>query len=287
MTGAIAQILTSTLLALHTFIGNWGASIIALTLLVRAAIWPLSKAQVEGMKRLQAVAPLVKELEVKYKDDPEKKGQETLKLYAEHKVNPLSSCLPLLIQMPIMIGMFIALRDPRFTKQLPGFDTASFLGMRLMVKPLEANPFPEIERLSGMVDLASLLQIGFLYDRFIYLPSLPLFILYGVTTIVYSKQMQAGSTSTDPNQKLMSNMMMPMFLYFGLIFPNGLLLYFVITNIIQMVQQKLAGTPSKTPPSDGTATAEIMPPPSGKAGGNHKVAKVVRREPEIVDVVPE
>lgn len=253
MIDAIAQLLTSILLFLHaTIVPDWGWAILVLTLLVRAAIWPLTRAQVESMKKMQALAPQMKELEVKYKDDPEKKAQETLRIYTANKINPLSGCLPVLIQMPVLIGMFVALRDPRFTKQLPGFDNASFFGMRLIVKPLEMSPFPEIERIPGMFDLAQLIAHPFMYDRFLYLPAMGLFVLYIVSSWFYSKQMQAQSAGTmDANQKMMSNMMMFMLLYFGLIFPVGLLLYFVVSNFVQMIQQQL--TPSAVP---ATAVAE-------------------------------
>jgi len=154
------------------------------------------------------------------------------------------------------------------------------------VKPLEANPFPEIERLAGMLDLSQLLPIPFLYDRFLYLPAIGLFVLYAVTTIYYSLQMQAQSPSTDPNQKMMSNMMMPLFIYFGLIFPNGLLLYFVVSNIVQMVQQAMG--PKVKPKTDGDAGTAVVTeviPPKGPKG--HKVAKSIRKDAEVVDVVPE
>jgi len=265
MTDWIAQLLTTTLAMLHaTVIPDWGWAILALTLLVRAVIWPLTKAQVESMKKMQALAPQIKEIEEKYKDDPEKKAQETLRMYQANKINPLSGCLPLLIQMPILFGMFIALRDPRFTKQLPGFDDASFFNMRLIVKPLEANPFPEIERIPGMFDLATIINHPFFFDRFLYLPAIGLFLLYIISSYFYSKQMQAQSTTTvDPNMKMMNNMMMFMLLYFGLIFPVGLLLYFVASNFVQMLQQYItpkavpAGT-TGTPLSASDAKGELI-----------------------------
>lgn len=281
MIDAIAQLLTTTLAWLHrTLVPDWGLAILLLTLLVRAVIWPLTKAQIESMKKMQALAPQVKALEEKFPDDKEKRAQEMMRIYTVNKVNPLSGCLPVLIQMPILIGMFIALRDPRFTKQLPGFDSASFLGMRLIVKPLEANPFPEVERLAGMLDLASLWNIPFLYDRFLYLPSMGLFLFYIWTSWVYSKQMQAQSAATmDPNQKMMSNMMMFLLMYFGLIFPVGLLLYFVASNLVQMGQQALTPKAISLTPEGGETPAEVVP----ASGGPKK-----RKEPPVViETVPE
>lgn len=293
MTDWIAQLLTTTLLMLHaTVIPDWGWAILALTLLVRAVIWPLTKAQVESMKKMQALAPQIKEIEEKYKDDSEKKAQETLRMYQANKINPLSGCLPLLIQMPILFGMFIALRDPRFTKQLPGFDDATFFGMRLIVKPLEMNPFPEIERIAGMFDLATIINHPFFFDRFLYVPSLGLFVLYIISSYFYSKQMQAQSTSTmDPNMKMMNNMMMFMLLYFGLIFPVGLLLYFVISNFAQMVQQYLtpkavfAGT-TASPASAADArgepiAAEVIDPDDPK-----RVVKLSKKRKAATTVDP-
>lgn len=104
--------------------GNYGWAIIALTLVVRIVILPLTIYQMKSMKRMQEVQPLMKELQTKYKDQPEKLNQEMMQLYKEQKVNPFAGCLPLLIQMPFLYAIFAVLN----AIHLQG---ASFLGIVL------------------------------------------------------------------------------------------------------------------------------------------------------------
>lgn len=90
---------------------GYGWAIILLTMLVRLALFPLNRKSTESMKRMSAIQPKIKELQAKFKDDPRKLQQEQMKLYAENRVNPMSSCLPMLIQLPIFIALFTVLRS--------------------------------------------------------------------------------------------------------------------------------------------------------------------------------
>jgi YidC/Oxa1 family membrane protein insertase len=110
------------------FTGNYGWAIIALTLVVRIVILPLTIYQMKSMKRMQEVQPLMKELQEKYKDQPEKLNQEMMQLYREKKVNPFSGCLPLLIQMPFLYAIFAVLQAIKFEPASAGI----FLGFNLM-----------------------------------------------------------------------------------------------------------------------------------------------------------
>jgi YidC/Oxa1 family membrane protein insertase len=91
---------------LHSFVNNWGLTILLLTVLVRIAMIPLMQTQYRSMAEMQAIQPLIKELQAKYKEDPQKQNQEMMKLYQEHGVNPFSGCLPLLLQMPIFLVLW-------------------------------------------------------------------------------------------------------------------------------------------------------------------------------------
>ena len=93
---------------------NYGFVIIAFTVLIRLVLWPLSKAQMQSMKNMQILQPKMKLLQDRYKSDPQKLQQEMMKLYQEHKVNPFSGCLPLIIQLPILIAMYGAINSPDF-----------------------------------------------------------------------------------------------------------------------------------------------------------------------------
>ena len=103
--------LESVMLFFHDTIGfSWGFSIIFLTIVVRAALIPLTWKQIKSMQAMQRVAPHIKELQAKYKDDKQRLQQETMKFYQENKINPFASCLPLVLQMPVFISLFYMLR---------------------------------------------------------------------------------------------------------------------------------------------------------------------------------
>src|ERR671933_1526558 len=95
----------------HDSVGlGWGTSIIALTVVVRAALIPLTLRQFKSMQALQRLAPEIKALQTKYKDDRQRLNQEMMKFYQENKVNPFGSCLPLVAQLPVFISLFYMLR---------------------------------------------------------------------------------------------------------------------------------------------------------------------------------
>src|SRR3954462_8428010 len=107
----LIDVFESVLLFFHDNVGfSWGLSIIALTIVVRAALVPLTLKQFKSMQALQRLSPEIKALQEKYKDDKQRQQQEMMKFYQENKVNPFSSCLPLLLQMPVFISLFYMLR---------------------------------------------------------------------------------------------------------------------------------------------------------------------------------
>ena len=106
------------LLALMEFFyrltGNWGLAILLLTLVVRLLLWPLMHQQFKAMAEMQRIKPYVDEINKKYKDDPEKRNQELMKLYAEHKVNPAAGCLPMFIQLPLLFVLWRVIANYEF-----------------------------------------------------------------------------------------------------------------------------------------------------------------------------
>lgn len=91
---------------LHGFVGNWGLTIILLTVLVRIAMIPLLQTQYRSMAEMQVIQPLIKELQAKYKDDPQEQQKQTMKLYQEHGVNPFGGCMPVILQMPVFLVLW-------------------------------------------------------------------------------------------------------------------------------------------------------------------------------------
>ena len=105
------ELLVPTLNFFYKLIPNYGVAIMLLTLMVRLLFWPLTHKGTEGMKRMQALQPKLAALKAQFKDDPQKMQQETWKLYRENKVNPMASCLPTLIQIPVFIALYTVLRS--------------------------------------------------------------------------------------------------------------------------------------------------------------------------------
>ena len=235
----IIQILSGILNFSHQITHSYGIDIIVLTILVRIALYGLTKKSTKSMRAMTKLQPKMKELQAQYKDNKQKLNEEMMGLYKKEGVNPMSGCLPLLLQMPIFIAIFLMLRSPIFYKLLPGFGHASFLGCRLTAKPFETAPLPDVANLSGMLNLDALFGGGWWMDKFLYLPSLWLVALYIFTTIYQTRLMQAQNPQQGDTAKMQQYMFMPLFIIFGFIFPVGLLLYWGISNAIQMIQTKL------------------------------------------------
>ena len=106
------EILAAPLAAFYSVASSYGLAIVLLTLLVRVILLPLSIKQTKSMREMQAIQPEMKRLQQKYKNDTQKRNEETMKLYKEHGVNPLGGCLPLLFQFPVFIGLYYVVRFP-------------------------------------------------------------------------------------------------------------------------------------------------------------------------------
>jgi YidC/Oxa1 family membrane protein insertase len=199
--GPVEDVLTALLEWLHASVGlTWALAIIALTVLVRFVMVPLTVKQIHSMQKLQAVAPELKAIQQKYKHDKQRQQQEVMAFYRENKVNPLASCLPLLLQIPIFIGLFFVLRDfdDEVYPEYPGSDLG-FLGfVPSITEPLTSH------------------WSGYL-----------LLVLYVAS--------QVGSTLLTPIQDKTQRMIflaLPfVFIFFVIHFPTGLMLYWVTTNL--------------------------------------------------------
>ncbi len=239
MIETIIQILAGILKFSHQITHSYGIDIIVLTILVRIGLYGLTKKSTRSMRAMSKLQPKIKELQERFKDNKQKLNEEMMGIYKKEGVNPMSGCWPLLLQMPIFIAIFWMLRSPLFYKQLPGFGHATFLGARLTAKPFESTPLPDIASLQGMLDLDRLFGGGWWMDKFLYLPALWLVALYIFTTIYQTRLMQKQNPQQGDTAKLQQYMFLPLFIIFGFIFPVGLLLYWGISNLIQMIQTKL------------------------------------------------
>ena len=218
------------------WIPNFGVAIILLTILVRLIFWPLTRKSTEGMKKMQELQPLMKEIQAKYKDNPQRLQQETWQLYREKKVNPMSSCLPMLIQIPVFIALFNVLRSAVELRYAP------FLWIADLSEPegLFASWFP-----FGGLNL------------------LP--ILMAVSTALQSYF--TPSTGDKKQQQMMMVMMPAMMLIMFYSFPSALSLYWFLSNIFSIVQMWLIrrATAKKTE----VLTPEVIDPPQTRQMRRH------------------
>jgi len=187
---------------------QWGLAIIGLTIIVRLILFPLTWKQYKSAQQMQMIQPQVKELQRKYKSDRGKLQEETMKLYSEHRVNPFASCLPLLLQLPVFIALYAAIK---------GLGPLSAPIYQPSVEALNNAPFLWIPQL-GEPD-----------------PTWILLILYVVTQMISTELMVA--TQSDSTQKWIMRAMPIMFVLFLFSFPAGLFVYWVTTNVWTIGQQ--------------------------------------------------
>jgi YidC/Oxa1 family membrane protein insertase len=199
----------------YKMIPNYGVAIIVLTVLIKIILYPLDQKSYRSMKEMQKLQPLVAELRKKHKDDPRQAQIEQMKLFKEHKVNPLGGCLPMLLQMPVLIAMFSMIRTAIELRKAP------FI---LWIKDLSA---PDAVLNWGV-------QIPILGNTLNILP-----LLLVATFMLQTKISKAGTPSAqqDPQQKVMGHFMT---VFFGIIFynmPSGLNLYFAVSTVLRAIQQ--------------------------------------------------
>ena len=207
------QIFGWILFHLYSFIGSYGIAIIVFTILMKVLLLPLNIKQTKSMKDMQRLQPELQKLNKKYKNNKEKLNEETLKLYKTFKVNPAGGCLPLLLQFPILIGLYQTLLHPETWVFVNGTITnidMSFLWMESLSNP----------------------------DPYYILP-----ILAALFTFITQKFTMASSPNTNPDdpnaktQKIMLYVMPLMIGYISISMPAGVALYWVVQNIFTFVQQ--------------------------------------------------
>ena len=177
---------------------NYGIAIILMTILVKALMYPLTAKQVRSMKAMQELQPALKKLQKDYKNNPQLLQQKMAELYKEAGVNPLAGCLPLLIQMPILMGVNYCLYGYSYS----GDPTFLWLTSLSDTDPLYVLP-----------------------------------ILSALTTYIQQKQTMANNGQDNQQMKIMSYMM-PLFIgWISLNFPSGLVVYWVTMNLCQIAQQ--------------------------------------------------
>lgn len=195
----IAKPLFSLLQFIQNIVSNWGLAIIGVTIVVKAILYPLTKAQYTSMAKMRMLQPRMQELRERFGDDRQRMSQEMMKMYKEEKVNPLGGCLPILLQMPIFIALYWTFMEA--------------VGLR------HAPFFAWIQDLSAQ-------------DPYYILP-----LLMGGSMFLLQKM--SPTPVADPTQQKIMMFMPVIFTVFFLWFPAGLVLYWLVSNVITIIQQQL------------------------------------------------
>lgn len=208
-------------LPLPDSISSWAMAIVAMAVLVKLVTQPLTSRQQASMRRMQEVQPKLQELQKRYKDDREKLAQAQMELYKTEGVNPFGGCLPLIIQMVVLIGLWRAIMNLAGSAEMPG--------------PMAGEPFLWVPDLS-LCEPSPLCGA-----EFSMLPlAVPiLLIAMVVSQMLYQRFLTPPSQSSDPQQQMMAQMTKFMPLLFAWIFikfPAGLVLYYATFNIVGVLQ---------------------------------------------------
>lgn len=212
----IVQILFQVLAAIQSFAGDWGLSIIILVVIIRLLLTPLMVKSSKSTARMQVLQPKLQEIQERYADDPQRQAEEMQRFYSENKFNPMGGCLPLLIQMPVLIALFTLLRD--LPKYFNGEATFTFYNILpdLLTSPSQA--FGE-----GIA---------------VAVPYVIVLLLFSVLTLIPQLYMSRNQTGAQAqSMRMMSVVMTLMMLFIGWGLPSGVLLYYDVSSAWQVVQQ--------------------------------------------------
>ena len=224
------------LMILEFFYGltnSFGMAIVLLTVAVRIALYPLNQKQMTSMQQMQKIQPRLKVLQEKYANDKEKLNQETMRLYKENKVNPAAGCLPLLVQLPILILLFNVLRTYDFAGTsfmgiILGSSTTAGLAQAVGVAADPTGNYGLMSVLTGILQNPSGLSNAGLYIG-------NLILLIGISFLTWAQQKL--SSGSNP-QMAMMNTIMPFFMAFICpSMPGGVMLYWGLSSLMGVAQQ--------------------------------------------------
>lgn len=233
----IVNILGSVLLYFHQALGlQWWLAIVLLTILIRTLLFPLTVRQVRSMRAMQELRPEMEKIRSKYKDNRQKQQEEQMKLFQENKVNPLGGCLPLLVQMPIIIGIFYVIRKfgggvAGAEAEYPSFTTGGILWFQ------------------NLTD----------HD--------PLYILPVLSAVTMLASMEITNKAMEPQQRWLMRLMPLGITVFLWSFPSGLFVYWITSNVITFVQNYVIynyGPGKKSPTANSNANGDKNGEPSSK-----------------------
>ena len=266
----VAQLLT----LLYGITHNYGIAIILLTIIIRVVLYPLMQKQMVSMREMQKIQPLMKAIQDKYKNDKERLNKELMALYKVHKVNPMSGCLPLLIQMPILILLFQTLRKFEYLDQA-GNISGGFLWIADKVEIMVENVPTVVAGLAAPEQL-----IHFPGNGIFGLQALGILPFLIAGSMWYQQKMTtAGSGATggtaEQTQKMMAVTMPLLIGFMSFSLPSGLTIYWLTSTLLGIGQQYLI---NKKMPTSVEPVKELV---SKKK--ENTVPKITKKEKEIKD----
>ena len=232
--------------------GSWGLAIVGLTVVIRAVLVPLTFRQLKAMQEMQRLAPQISALKEKYKEDKQRQQQELMKFYQEHKVNPLASCLPLLLQLPVFISLFYMLRS----------DLKKHICGTQLVQHYDAVYHKTIASVAHLpasyVEKTTCNQVAPHSAKFLFLPDITnkatgvalivLIVLYVGSQIASTV---IATATADPTQRRLMLLLPIVFVVILYRYPAGLLVYWITTNLWtigqQLVIRRYMGSPAAPP----------------------------------------
>ena len=212
ITEPIRDIIVSALNLLYKLIPNYGVGIILIALLLKLAFFPLNQKQAEAMKRMGELQPKIKEINERYKNNPQEKQRRIMEMYKQHKVNPVSGCLPMLIQLPVFIAMYSAFSD--------AYD--------LWQSPFIPGWIPDLSQPDHVFSLPATLP---------FVGGFGVHLLPVIMTLTQYYQTKLTPTSGDENQRKIMLMMPFMMLFLFYAMPSGVVLYWTVQNVLSIAQQ--------------------------------------------------
>ncbi len=211
---SVSWLVYSIMIALYGFIPNYGVVVVLFAILIKLVTYPLMAKQLRSSKKMQEISPLMNQIKTKYKNNPTLQQQKMAALFQENKINPLAGCLPLLIQMPVLMSVFMVFRN---TIEFRG---ESFV---LWINDLSAAD--------------TLFVVGGIPINV--LPFLMSFSMYYTMKLSSATQPAGGDPAQEATQQMMKYMFPGMMFFLFYAFPSGLNLYYLCFNIMQIVQQKI------------------------------------------------
>jgi YidC/Oxa1 family membrane protein insertase len=197
---------------LHDFIPNYGLAIIALTLIIKGILWPLGSKSYKSMSEMKKIQPLMAQIREKYKDDKKKMNEETMALYKTYKVNPLGGCLPMVVQIPVFFALY-----------------------RMLYEAIELRHAPFMGWINDLSAPDRLLHFSFSIPFMEPPYGIPvLTIIMGATMFIQQKM---SPPMGDPTQAKMMMMMPIVFTFIFINFSSGLVLYWLVNNVVSISQQ--------------------------------------------------